>query len=175
MSKDVQTLKKSFKKLDTLSLYELVTIACIVGVFVNMLFSIDIIRNTYLAQYFLYTLFLGIVVSVLFVAILLLSIHIFSNTSKSELNIALQKKDRYFYYLLLCVSVLFYLVAVSFIKSGYFGLDSSNISFVNGIESLVLFLYMFFALAICSPIFIYEYELNKKMKSYDSSDLSKLE
>lgn len=175
MHKDILTLKTSFKKLDSISLYEIVTIACVVGIFVNMLFSIEIIQSKNTDQYFLYTFILGFLVSFLFVLILFFSIRIFDMTSKSEINISSTKEDRYFYYLLLCMLVLFYLITVSLISSDYFSFDISEISFVSGIESIIVFLYILFTFAICSPIFIYEFELNKKIKKYDNSDLSNLE
>ncbi|MCT7612955.1 hypothetical protein N5U20_06970 [Aliarcobacter butzleri] len=173
--KDVTTLKNSFKKLDNISLYEIVTIASVVGIFVNMLFSIEIIQNKNTAQYFLYTLIFGFSISILFVFILFFSMKIFNDTSKNEINISSQRKDRYFDYFLLNILVLLYLIVVSFIKSSYFSFNSSEIIFVNGIEIVVVFLYLFFTLAICSPIFIYEFELYNKMKTYDSRTLSNLE
>jgi hypothetical protein len=93
----------------------------------------------------------------------------------NEINISSAKEERYFYYLLLCILVLLYLITVSLISSDYFSFDISGISFVNGVESIVVFLYIIFTFAICSPIFIYEYELNKKIKNYDNNDLSNLE
>lgn len=175
MSKDVGALKNDIKKLDNLSLYEIVTIACVVGIFVNMLFSIEIIPKENIERYFLYTFICGICVSFLFVCILILSMMIFSSSSKNEMNLSSSQKDRYIYYFLLNLLILAYLLTNSLIKSGYFGLDSSGITFVNGIESSVVFLYLCFALAICSPIFVYEFELSKKMKNYDNNNLSNLE
>ncbi len=175
MYKDIVTLKTSFKKLDNISLYEIVTIACVVGIFVNMLFSIEIIQSKNTTQYFFYIFIFGFLVSFLFVLILFFSMKIFGMTSKNEINISSAKEERYFYYLLLCILVLFYLITVSLISSDYFSFDISGISFVNGVESIVVFLYIIFTFAICSPIFIYEYELNKKIKNYDNNDLSNLE
>jgi hypothetical protein len=65
MHKDIVTLKTSFKKLDNISLYEIVTIACVVGIFVNMLFSIEIIQSKNTAQYFFYIFIFGFLISLM--------------------------------------------------------------------------------------------------------------
>ncbi len=164
MYKDIVTLKTSFKKLDNISLYEIVTIACVVGIFVNILFSIEIIQSKNTAQYFFYTFILGFLVSFLFVLILFFSMKIFGMTSKNEINISSAKEERYFYYLLLCILVLLYLITVSLISSDYFSFDISGISFVNGVESIVVFYISFLLLLYVLQYLYMNMNLIKKSK-----------
>ncbi len=175
MYKNIQNFKNSLTELDNLGLYGIVTIGSIVAIFINMLFSIEIIQDRNISRYFLSLFVLGIVVSILFVSILYLSIRIFSNTTKNEINLVQTANTKITYYVVMHLLVFFYLVAISFISSKYFKYDVGELVLINGIESLSIFLYVVFTLAICSPLWIYEYNLNRKISKYDSKKLDSLE
>ena len=123
MYKNIQNFKNSLTELDNLGLYGIVTIGSIVAIFINMLFSIEIIQDRNISRYFLSLFVLGIVVSILFVSILYLSIRIFSNTTKNEINLVQTANTKITYYVVMHLLVFFYLVAISFISSKYLSMS----------------------------------------------------